>query len=210
MKRALSVALLLALTVACKRTPPKGSGAIETTGQSPGKGGDDLGRGHTMAPFPSGAVLVTDATTCTVSRFEGISKGALWSVILPQCEGVLEAAIAPDSVSFVRTPTALVAIGPDGKERWRLSVGNEPLPRGLMVPAVTLDSMVIVASTSRVVMAFKNEGVQAWRFSVGEDETLVAPPLGSRGEGVFLLTNRAIYNVGSDGTLRYRKPQAPA
>src|SRR5262245_35494374 len=105
------IALLFAAS-GCKRTPPPGSGAIETTGTSPGKG-DDLGRVHTMVQFPSAAVLVTDATTCTVARYEGTAKAALWSVILPQCEGVLEAVVAPDSVSYVRTPTGLVAIGPD-------------------------------------------------------------------------------------------------
>lgn len=209
MKRVVLLGGLLAATFACKRTPPPGSGAVETTGVPAGRA-DDLGRAHTMTPFPSAAVLVTDATTCTVARYEGTAKAALWSLALPQCDGVLEAVVAPDSVSFVRTPTGLVAIGPDGKERWRLGVGTDPVPRALMVPAVTPDSMVIVASTTRMVMAFKGEGVQAWRFSVAEDETLVAPPLGSHGEGVFLLTNRAIYNIGSDGTLRFRKAQTPS
>lgn len=210
MRGALAIVLCAGIgagSAACKRTPPEGSGAIETTGIKPAKG-DDLARAHTMTAFPSGAVLVSDTTTCTVSRYENTSKGALWSVILPQCEGVLEAVVAPDSVSYIRSPSGLVAISPDGKEKFRLGVGTDPLPRALMVPAVTPDSLVIVASTARVVLAFKGEGVQAWRFSVGEDETLVASPLGSHGEGVFLLTNRAIYNVGSDGTLRYRKPQS--
>jgi hypothetical protein len=198
------VAIVIAVAcsvVACKRTPPPGSGAIETTGMQPG--GDGASRAYTMTPFPGGAVLVTDAITCTVARYEVTAKGAQWTALVPQCQGALEAVVAPDSVSYVRTPAALVAIAPDGKEKWRANVDN--VSRALLTPAVTPDSLVIVAASARVVIGFRNDGSQAFRFSVAEDETLMTSPLGSRGEGVFLLTNRALYNVGSDGAVRYRR-----
>jgi outer membrane protein assembly factor BamB len=163
---------------------------------------------QTMAAFPGGAVLVGDPVTCAASRFEATTKGAMWSVVISLCEGIMVAAVAPDSVSYVRVRGALVAIDANGKQSWKIPVGDEPIPGALLAPAVTLDSRVVVATGSRVVVAFKNDGTQAWRFGVAEDEVLVASPMASRGEGIFLLTNHAVYNLGADGTLRFRRARA--
>jgi hypothetical protein len=202
MKRALAIVLVL---TACKRTPPPGSGAIETTHVKTG-GSAEPGRAHTLATFPGGEVLVVDAPSCTISRFDDKSKAAQWFAVLP-CDGVLEATVAPDSMTYARTLSSLAAISPDGKERWRVALESVPVARQLLVPATTRDSLVIIAGAPRALTAFKSDGTTVWRFAVSDDETLISAPLGSRGEGVFALTNRALYHIASDGTLRYRKPQ---
>jgi hypothetical protein len=163
-----------------------------------------------MAAFPGGAVLVGDTANCTASRFEGSSKAAFWSIIVPQCDGVMETAVAPDSVSYVRGRSSLIAIGTDGNQRWKLAMDTEQLPADLLAPAVTLDSMVVIAAGARLVVAYRNDSAIAWRFSVAQDEVLAASPMGSRGEGVYVLTNRALYALGADGSLRFRRARTPA
>lgn len=203
---ALTTSLCVVATgAACNRPPPPGSGAVETTGEKPDNAGSAGGRAQTMAAFPGGAVLVGDATNCTASRFESGAKAAVWSLMIPLCDGVMEAAVAPDSVSYVRVRRALVAIDLNGKETWRLAIDTDPVPWALLAPAVTLDSLVMIATGTRSIVAYKNDSTQAWRFGVAEDEVLVASPIGSRGEGIYLLTNRAVYNLAADGTLRFRR-----
>ena len=162
-----------------------------------------------MAAFPGGAVLVGDTSNCTVSRFEFGSKAAVWSMVVPRSDGAMEMAVAPDSVSYVRTRRELLAVGVNGKENWRLSIDIEPLAGALLTPAVTLDSLVVVATGARSLIAYKGDSTQAWRFLLAEDEVLVASPMGSRGEGVYVLTNRAVYNLAADGSLRFRRARTP-
>jgi hypothetical protein len=203
----ISLLALVAAVAACNREPPPGAGAVETTGVKTSRAGSIAA--PTLTAFPGGAVLVGDIANCTASRFEEGTKTAVWSVIVPLCDGVMETAVAPDSVSYVRTRRELVAIGVNGQESWRLTIGTEPLPETLLTPAVTLDSSVVVITGTRSIVAYKSDRSQPWRFGVAEDEVLVASPIGSRGEGVYLLTNRALYNLGADGALRFRRALKP-
>ena len=48
------------------------------------------------------------------------------------------------------------------------------------------------------------DGKPAWRFSMPASETIVAPPVGMRTEGIAVVTSRAAYAIGADGELRWR------
>jgi outer membrane protein assembly factor BamB len=193
----------LVLTFACRRTAPEGSGPVELAPL--GSAGSTAARPtHSVASFPGGAVLVGDATSCTMARIEN-EVGTRWQRSLPACDGRLAVAVAPDSTAFARTGSGLVAIGADGVEKWRLAVGNDPVPDALFAPGVTLDSLVVVSRARNAVVAFKADGNEAWRFQLADEEPLVAAPIGGAGEGTVITTAVAVYLVGSDGATRFRR-----
>ncbi len=156
-----------------------------------------------LASFPGGAALVVDPKACELSML-GEQPGRRWTRSIGRCNGVLDAVVAPNSFAYARTATELVALAPDGAERWRTAVGATPIARVLARPAATLDSLVVVAVSPRALAAFKPDGKTAWRFEVEGGESLVTAPEGSGTEGVLLVTSAAAYSVGSDGTLRWR------
>jgi hypothetical protein len=135
-------------------------------------------------------------------------QGVRWRAMLPRCGGVAEPVIARDSTVYVRTTYGLHAISVNGVERWRMAVSANPVPRGVFAPTVTADSMVVVASSTRVVVAFKPDGQEGFRFTLPDDESLIAAPVGNSTEGILLLSTQAIYALGADGTLRWRKASA--
>jgi len=194
-------------TVGCRRTPPPCSGGtdippVTTNGSEPGPRG-------ALVSFPGGAAFVADVARCEVSRIDD-KVGVGWRRSVTPCDGRLAIAVGPDSNAYARTPSTLVAFGFDGSERWRITAGTEPVPASIFAPTTTLDSLVVVASSTHALLALKPDGTEAWRFRVSEDEPIIAPPAGGGGEGAFLLTVRALYLVGSDGSVRWRRDTASA
>jgi outer membrane protein assembly factor BamB len=78
------------------------------------------------------------------------------------------------------------------------------VPGTIATPTTMADSRVVIASNLRALAAFTREGKPSWRFSAPSDETIVAPPMGMKTEGIALLTSHAAYALGSDGELRWR------
>lgn len=199
---AIAVTIPLTQVVACKRAPPPGSGNVELAPNSAPTG--ESWATATVVAYPGGDALVADARSCNVSRVDG-KVGVRWQRTITPCDGRLATAIAADSTAFVRSASSLVAISPEGAERWHLAVGSETVPRAIFAPATTLDSQVVVAATIHGVVAYKNDGEESWRFRVGDDEQLLSPPTAGLGEGAFVLTSRALYLVTSDGSVRWRR-----
>jgi outer membrane protein assembly factor BamB len=137
-------------------------------------------------------------------------RGLRWHASLPRCGGITEVVIARDSTAYVRTSFGLHAFTVEGSERWRMSVGGSPVPRNIFTPTVTPDSLVVVASSPRVVIAFRPDGQESFRFTLPDNESLVTAPLGNNTEGVLLLSSQALYALGADGTLRWRKANGEA
>jgi len=156
---------------------------------------------------PNGAVLILEPTAC---RIQAIQSGKhLWSRDFPACAGLLEFAIARDSTTFVRAGPELAALDSRGRERWRIKLEGDRIPRAIAAPTTLADSRVVVAESPRTVMALDAEGHPVWRFSVPREEMLVAPPEGLMTEGLALLTGVASYLLGADGALRSRVMTTP-
>jgi len=157
--------------------------------------------GARVAVYPNGSVLVAEIAPCRVNVFE--LDRVRWTREFASCGGVLDASVASDSTAYVRTAHALFAIAPDGRERWRSAL-DDSVPGTVATPTTMADSRVVIASNPRAIAAFARDGKASWRFSAPSDETIVAPPMGMKTEGVALLTSHAAYALGSDGELRWR------
>jgi hypothetical protein len=199
--------------VDCRRDPPPGSGDVETTPTSKTNASGAFRSDETpqrkIANFPGGAALVADPAQCSVSMLDG-EQGVRWHAALPRCGGIADLVVAHDSTAYVRTLMGLHAFSIDGGERWRIAVGANPVPRSIFAPAVTPDSAIVVASSTRVVVAFRPDGQEQFRFQLPDDETLIAPPVGNATEGVLLLTSQAVYALGAEGQVRWRKATGPS
>jgi outer membrane protein assembly factor BamB len=157
--------------------------------------------GARVAVYPNGSVLVAEIAPCRVNVFE--LDRVRWTREFASCGGVLDASVASDSTAYVRTAHALFAIAPDGRERWRSAI-DVSVSGTIATPTTMADSRVVIASSTRAIAAFARDGKASWRFSAPSDETIVAPPMGMKTEGVALLTSHAAYALGSDGELRWR------
>jgi outer membrane protein assembly factor BamB len=157
--------------------------------------------GPRLAIYPDGAVLVTDPKLCRVSALQ--TDRLRWMRDFASCGNFITAAVAGDSVAYVRAGNELFAIETNGRERWRASVEGE-VPVAIAAPATMPDSRVVIAASPRSVVAHDLDGKPAWRFSAPADESLLAPPLGMHTEGVMLVTSRAAYALGGNGELRWR------
>ena len=188
-----------------QREPPPGSGALETTPVAPPSGSSavktDSNAGSRVAVYPNGSVLVADIAACRVNVFE--LDRVRWTREFASCGSVLDASVASDSTAFVRTAHALFAIAADGRERWRVALADS-VPRAIATPTTMADSRVVIVADARAVNAYGRDGKPSWRFSAPSDETIVAPPMGMKTEGIALLTSHAAYALGSDGELRWR------
>jgi outer membrane protein assembly factor BamB len=187
-----------------QREPPPGSGAIETTpvtAPSAKPRPADSSAGSRVAVYPNGSVLVADIAACRVNVFE--LDRVRWTREFASCGSVLEASVASDSTAFVRTAHALFAIAADGRERWRVALADS-VPRAIATPTTMADSRVVIAADTRAINAYARDGKPSWRFSAPSDETIVAPPMGMKTEGIAILTSHAAYALGSDGELRWR------
>src|SRR5688572_1799849 len=188
-----------------QREPPPGSGALETTPvPAPSAAtakANDSSAGSRVAVYPNGSVLVADIAACRVNVFE--LDRVRWTREFASCGSVLEASVASDSTAYVRTAHALFAIAADGRERWRVGLADS-VPRAIATPTTMADSRVVIAADTRAINAYARDGKPSWRFSAPSDETIVAPPMGMKTEGIALLTSHAAYALGSDGELRWR------
>jgi hypothetical protein len=209
-----AAALTIAATcAACKRTPlPGQAGTVVAAGSPAPSSGPALSSEppapYRVASYPGGGVFVGDVATCSASMLTAAS-GTRWTRALPRCDGVLEIAVAADSTAYARTGTGLVAFTPEGVERWRNAVGTEPVPRAILAPVTTADSLVVVAANPRLVLGFKGDGKEAFRFSPNAPERIVAPLARGLTEGVVLVTDAAVYLVGTDGTTHMRVAPVP-
>ena len=117
--------------------------------------------------------------------------------------------MAPDSTAYARTGTGLAAFSPEGVELWRNAVGTEPVPRAIFAPVTTADSLVVVAASPRLVLGFKGDGKEAFRFSPNAPERIVAPLARGQSEGVVAVTDGAVYLVGTDGATHMHVAPVP-
>ena len=190
---------------ACIQREPLPSSTRETTAALPPtssvRNAGAPSAGSRLAVYPNGSVLVAEIAPCRVSVYE-IDR-VRWTREFASCGGVLDASVASDSTAYVRTAHALFAIASDGRERWRAAL-DDSVPNTIATPTTMADSRVVIASSTRAIAAFTRDGKPSWRFSAPSDETIVAPPMGMKTEGIALLTSRAAYALGSDGELRWR------
>jgi outer membrane protein assembly factor BamB len=190
---------------ACIRREPLPTGAKEPTPiavpSASSRGSAAAIAGARVAVYPNGSVLVAEVAPCRVNVFE--LDRVRWTREFTSCGGVLDASVASDSTAYVRTARALFAIAPDGRERWRSAL-DDSVPGTIATPTTMADSRVVIASNTRAIAAFARDGKASWRFSAPSDETIVAPPMGMKTEGIALLTSHAAYALGSDGELRWR------
>jgi hypothetical protein len=197
--------LILALSGCKQHASPPGSGALETTPTASGLASAipplAVESGPRLAIYPNGAVLVTNPKLCRVSTLQ--SDRLRWMRDFASCGGFVAAAVARDSVAYVRAGKELFAIEIDGRERWRISLEGE-VPQAIAAPTTMPDSRVVVAASPRSVVAHDLDGKHAWRFSAPADESLLALPVGMHTEGVVLVTSRAAYALGGNGELRWR------
>lgn len=185
-----------------ERTPPPGSGAIETTptNAAPIPTSESTSV-PTILAYPNGAVVTIDPKACRIS-FE--RDGTIrWDHEISGCGGLLEGTVAMDSMLYVRDPKTLSSFDPDGALRWAARLADAP-PHGLAVPAALPDSRVVIAATTKSVVVYERDGKVSWSFSPPSDEILVAAPAGMKTEGIILMTSRAVYYLSAAGEVRWR------
>jgi hypothetical protein len=203
--RAIEWLVVAAIAVSCKeRVPPPGSGALETTptgANSAGQRGFAELPGLRHALYPNGSLMIADPFACRVSAIE---LGTLrWATDIANCGGLMEVAIADDSVAYVRTAKELVSLDPQGHERWRARC-EEEVPRTSAAPTTMPDSRAVLVTGIRTVTAYQVDGKPAWHFPIPANEMIVGPPTGMRTEGVAVVTSQAAYALGPDGEVRWR------
>jgi outer membrane protein assembly factor BamB len=197
-------AFLFALTACDDRVPPPGSRALETTppGSPPEPPPPALLSMPQALPCPNGAVVTTDPSACRIAL---LRDGRLrWQRELPGCGGLLEAAVAMDSVLYARDKATLTSIDPEGEVRWARALVDPPPPTVLAAPTALADSRVAVAATPHRVDVYEQDGNVAWSFAVPSGEILLSPPVGMKTEGLVLTTSVATYYVGTTGEVRWR------
>jgi outer membrane protein assembly factor BamB len=196
--------VVLAVFACSRRQPPPGSGALETTPTGPNaSSGPPLADGSNprVAIYPNGALIVADPKQCRVTVLE--LEQIRWTREFASCAGLVDPAVAADSVAYVRTARELFAIERDGRERWRAALDAD-VPRSLGSPTTMADSRPVIVASPRSVVAYQLDGKPAWRFSMPASETIIAPPVGMRTEGIAVVTSHAAYAIGADGELRWR------
>jgi len=151
--------------------------------------------------------VLGDRTTCTVTLFQ--HSAPVWRQAIPGCAKGLEVALRLDSVVVARVEHLLIAWHPDGREAWRVMFEGDQVPRGLAPMAVLPDSHVVVAITPTTIVNVSVEGTESWRYSLPDDDPLVAPPEARRSEGLMLFTRSGASFLHSDGTLNGRATGGP-
>jgi hypothetical protein len=149
--------------------------------------------------------MTTDARACRVQVIHEGEKR--WGQDLPGCGGVLEAVVAMDSVSYIRTATAVAAFDLDGGKRWSALLEPGTLPATLLAPTVLADSRVALAVTPRKVTVYERDGSLAWGFAVPSSEAFAAAPAGMKTEGLVVSTSHATYLLSAAGEVRWRAPR---
>jgi outer membrane protein assembly factor BamB len=186
------------------RTPPPGSGALETTptGSTSRALAPALASMPAALTFPNGSVVTTDPKACRIALLrDGMT---LWERESSGCGGLLEACIAMDSVVYVRTEKEVAAFAPDGTLRFATKLTDAPPPRTLAAPTSLADSRVALAATSKTLIVYERDGRVSWSFSPPSDEVLIAPPVGMKTEGIILMTSQGVYYLGAGGETRWR------
>lgn len=200
--RVLFAVVALSLAACAERTPPPGSGAIETTptNAAPIPTAESPSVPAVLA-YPNGAIVTADPKTCRIAlERDGTIR---WDHEIGGCGGLLEATVAMDSMLYVRDPKTLSSFDPDGTLRWAARLADAP-PHGLAVPAALADSRVAIAATTKSVVVYERDGKVSWSFSPPSDEVLVAAPVGMKTEGLALMTSRALYYLSAAGEVRWR------
>lgn len=209
MIRARAVFLGLAMTACLERPPPPGSGAVETTptGSAARAGAPPAAAGPRVYACPNGSVLATDPKTCRVALLhDGIVR---WDRELSGCAGLLEAAVAPDSTAYVRTPKTLSSFSPDGALTWTVKLDDPTLPRTIAAPAPLADSRVAIAGSKKSLIVHDRDSKVSWTFSPPSEEEILAPPEGMKTEGIIVMTSQATYYLGATGEIRWRIARNP-
>lgn len=195
----------LAILAGCgERTPPTGSGALETT--PTGSASRPLAPALASMPvaltFLNGSVLTTNPKACRIALLR--DGTTLWERETSGCGGLLEACIAMDSVVYVRTEKELTAFAPDGTLRFATKLSDPSPPRALAAPSSLADSRVAIATTSKTLVVYERDGSVSWSFSPPSDEVLIASPVGMKTEGIILMTSQGVYYLGAGGETRWR------
>lgn len=196
----------LAMTACLERPAPPGSGAIETTPTGSGA------RASLPAPSeprilacPNGSVLTSDPKTCRISLLHG---GILrWDRELAGCAGLIDAAVAPDSTVYIRTPKTLSAFSPDGVLTWNGKLDDPAIPHSISKPTSLPDSRVALAAGKKSLIVYERDGKISWSFSPPSEEEIVTSPEGMKTEGVIMMTSQATYYLGATGEIRWRIPR---
>lgn len=193
----------LAMTACLERSPPPGSGAIETTPTgSAASAGAQFPLGPKVLACPNGAVLTTDPKTCRIALLhDGIVR---WDRKIADCAGLIEAAVAPDSTVYVRAPNTLSSFSPDGALAWAVKLDDPTIRRHLALPTPLADSRVALAAGMKSLIVYERDGKISWTFSPPSEEEIVAAPEGMKTEGVIMMTSGATYYLGSTGEIRWR------
>jgi hypothetical protein len=200
--------LAVVAVVGCRpRTPPPGSGAVETTPSASSAPASAQARAmpRTVVGFPGGAVLDVDPARCELRVID--DHGPRWVRELPGCRGVLSATIASDSTVYVRTRDSLRQFSFEGDQRWSVPVSE--VDREIAHPTTLRDSRPVLATSPREITVFSSTGNPAWRFALPAGEVLGAGPSGLAMEGVVLASRNAVYVVGSNGQLHFRVAANP-
>jgi hypothetical protein len=196
---------VLAAFVSCAcsaRTPPPGSGSLETTPTGGALVPHEPVSVARVITYPNGSVLTVDPADC---RIRLLRDGKVrWEHSSSACAGFLEANVAMDSTLYVREPKELSSFDADGALKWAKAITEPIPPQSLALPAVLPDSRMAFATSSRNVSVLDRDGSVSWTFALPSGEDLVAPPIGMKTEGLVLVTSRAVYYLGASGEVRWR------
>jgi len=196
------VILGLLLSACSERTPPPGSGSLETTPTGSAAKSPEPSSEAAVLTYPNGSVAVIDPAKCSVHVLR--DGGVRWSQVLAGCAGFLESNVAMDGTLYVRDPKTLSAFDPGGALRWAKKLPDGAMSLLLAVPAVLADSRAAIASAARSVTVFERDGAVSWSFSLPSGEELVAPPEGMKTEGLIVTTSRAVYYLSTSGEVHWR------
>ena len=136
-------------------------------------------------------------------------------------ELVSNPAIGPDGTVYISANTKLLAINPDGTQKWAFNFGSTATYNS---PAVGDDGTIYIAELSNKLYAINPDGSKKWEFATSGSQINSTPSLGSDGtiyiaevspgklyavnpdgskKWEFVTSDSALYNsaVGSDGVI---------
>jgi outer membrane protein assembly factor BamB len=102
---------------------------------------------------------------------------------------------------WISTETALVALNPDGTEKWRYGIGM--VGETWSTPLVNVDGTVFIGSRDHYLYAINPEGTLKWRFDAGS-KIYQGINIGLDSTLYFVAEDGKLYAISSSGQLKWK------
>ena len=130
-----------------------------------------------------------------------------WRFPIPE-DGALVGgfAVAPNSTTYLRTTSALLAVSAAGDLSWQVPLPRPPVAESLLKPTPLTNSGVVVIVAPNRLRAFSPNGKTLWEAETPPHTMLAAAPEVGPNGTVTLATDAAVMSLSHNGVFIWTRP----